>query len=60
MAMIDTFSWYPRSRTVSSRMVSTVSDEQFQRQQVQVRGEKWSLQRLTSLFNANLSGKLAY
>ena len=37
VGMIDTFHWYPRSRAVSNRLVSTVADEQFQRQQVQVR-----------------------
>ena len=40
VAMIDTFAWYPRSRTVTSRLVSKVADDQFQRRQVQVRGEK--------------------
>ena len=48
VAMIDTLSWYPRSRTVSNRLVSTIGDEQFQRRQVEVRGEKWPLQRLPS------------
>ena len=39
VAMIDTFPWYPRSRTVSNRLVSMVADEQFQLGQVQVRGK---------------------
>ena len=39
VGMIDTFPWYPRSRTVSNRLVSMAADEQFQRRQVQVRGK---------------------
>jgi len=37
VAMIDTLPWYPRSQTVSNRLVSMVADEQFQLRQVQVR-----------------------
>lgn len=37
VAMIDTFPWYPRSRTVSHRLVSMHADEQFQLRYVQVR-----------------------
>jgi len=37
VAMIDTFPWYPRSRTVSNRLVSMVADEHFQLRQIQVR-----------------------
>ena len=40
VGMIDTFTWYPRSRTASNRLVSMVADEQFQRRQVEVRGKR--------------------
>ena len=39
VAMIDTFPWYPRSRTISNRLVSMVADEQFQLRQIKVRGK---------------------
>ncbi|XP_020601133.1 uncharacterized protein LOC110040258 [Orbicella faveolata] len=41
VAMIDTFPWYPRSRTVSNRLVSMVADEQFQLGQVQLAFENF-------------------
>ena len=40
VAMIDTFPWYPRSRTVSNRLVSMVADEHFQLRQIQVREKR--------------------